>query len=62
LITVGDLGKNPVSEIWGWGRNRVFFEDIDTAEKLRKTRFLWASLFVRESAGESIPRLIAKVG
>jgi hypothetical protein len=30
LITVGDLGKNPVSEILGVARNRVFSENIDT--------------------------------
>jgi hypothetical protein len=33
LITVGDLGKNPVSEILGGGRNRVFFENVDTPPK-----------------------------
>ena len=33
FITVGDLGKNPVSEILGEARNRVFSEDIDTPPK-----------------------------
>ncbi len=33
LITVGDLDKNPVSEILGVARNRVFSENIDTPPK-----------------------------
>jgi hypothetical protein len=33
LVAVGDLTKNPVSEIFGVARNRVFSDDIDTPPK-----------------------------
>ncbi|TAE06346.1 MAG: hypothetical protein EAZ90_29730 [Oscillatoriales cyanobacterium] len=33
FVTVEDFGKNPVSEILGVARNRVFSEDIDTQPK-----------------------------
>ncbi|TAD87083.1 MAG: hypothetical protein EAZ78_24205 [Oscillatoriales cyanobacterium] len=61
MITVGDLAKNPVSEILGVARNRVFSENIDTPPKnCEKPGFFGfyrsaiicsgGCLFVRESA------------